>query len=75
MTTRTLVLAILASVTLTGTAMAEDVINLTPPLYREQARATASVRLPSELTTTPSVTARAPETRRTVAEAVDTATQ
>ena len=52
--------------------MADDRINLTPPLYREQARATAALRPASELTTTPSVTARAPEARRVVAEAAET---
>ncbi|KAB1079753.1 hypothetical protein [Methylobacterium soli] len=73
MTVRTLVLAAVASVTLAGTALADDRLNLTPPLYREQARATATLRPASELTTTPSVTARAPTTRRVVAEAADTA--
>ena len=72
MTVRTLVLAALASVTLGGTAMADDRLSLTPPLYREQARATAAVRPASELTTTPSVTARALTARRVVAEAVET---
>ena len=73
MTVRTLVLAALASLTLAGTALADDRLNLTPPLYREQARATAALRPASELTTTPSVTARAPTARRVVAEAADTA--
>ena len=75
MTVRTFVLAALASATLAGTAMADDRVNLTPPLYREQARATAVVRPASELTTTPSVTARAPTARRVVAKAVDTSTR
>lgn len=72
MTVRTFVLAALASATLASTAMADDRLNLTPPLYREQARATAAVRPASELTTTPSVTTRALTIRRVVAEAVDT---
>lgn len=72
MTVRTIVLAALASATLAGTAMADDRLNFTPPLYREQARVTAAVRPATELTTTPSVTARALTTRRVVAEAVDT---
>ncbi|WP_336491594.1 hypothetical protein [Methylobacterium nigriterrae] len=72
MTIRTLVLAALASAILAGTAMADDRLNVTPTLYREQARATAAVRPASELTTTPALTARAPTTRRVVAEAVDT---
>ncbi|MCJ2127530.1 hypothetical protein [Methylobacterium sp. E-045] len=69
MTVRKIVLVALAAATLTGTAMAEDRINITPTLYREQARATASVRPASELTTTPSLTPRAPATRRLVADA------
>lgn len=69
MTVRNLALAALASVTLAGTAMADDRINVTPTLYREQARATAAVRPASELTTTPSLTPRAPTARRIVAEA------
>jgi hypothetical protein len=69
MTTRSLVLAVLASATLTGTVMADDRINLTPPLYREQARSTAAVRPASELNTTPSLTARALPARRVVADA------
>ena len=64
-----IVLAALAFTTLTGTVMADDRINLTPPLYREQARSTAAMRPASELTTTPSVTARALSARRVVADA------
>lgn len=56
MTIRTFALAGLASILFVGSAMAEDRIDLTPPLYRDQARATASVRPASELTTTPSLT-------------------
>lgn len=59
MTLRTFVLATLASATLTGSVLADDRTYLTPPLYREQARATAAIRPASELTTTPSVTAAA----------------
>jgi len=69
MTTHSLVLAILVSTTQTGTVMADDRINLTPPLYREQARSTAAVRPASELNTTPSLTARAFPVRRVVADA------
>lgn len=57
MTLRTFVLATLASATLTGSVLADDRTYLTPPLYREQARATAAIRPASELTTTPSLTA------------------
>ncbi|KQT91008.1 hypothetical protein ASG60_21535 [Methylobacterium sp. Leaf469] len=74
MTVRTFVLAAfvsvtLAPVTLAGTAIADERINITPTLYREQARATAAVRPASELTTTPSLTPRAPTARRVVADA------
>ncbi|WP_200927311.1 MULTISPECIES: hypothetical protein [unclassified Methylobacterium] len=69
MTVRTFVLAALASVTLAGTAMADERITVTPTLYREQARVTAAVRPASELTTTPSLTPRAPTARRVVADA------
>ena len=69
MTVRTFALAALASVTLAGTAMADDIINITPTLYREQARATAAVRPASELATTPSLTQRASATWRIVASA------
>ncbi|GJD40089.1 hypothetical protein [Methylobacterium bullatum] len=69
MTVRTLVLAALATATLVGTAIANERINVTPTLYREQARVTASVRPASELTTTPSLTPRAPANRRLVADA------
>lgn len=71
-TLRTLVLATLASATLTGTVLADERTYLTPPLYREQARVTATVRPASELTTTPSLTPRAPEGRRVVAEVSET---
>jgi hypothetical protein len=70
--TRALVFAVVASATLAGTALADDRINLTPTLYREQARATAAVRPTSELTTTPSPTVRAPAAPRVVAEATAT---
>ena len=72
MTIRALVLAVVASATLAGTVLADDRINVTPTLYREQARATAAVRPASELTTTPSLTARALAAPRVVAEATVT---
>ncbi|MCJ2036493.1 hypothetical protein [Methylobacterium sp. J-068] len=71
MTMRTLVLAVLASATLTGSVKADDRTYLTPPLYREQARATAAVRPASELTTTPSLTPRGAPSRRIVAGTID----
>jgi hypothetical protein len=55
MTVRTFVLAALAAVPMIGTALAEERVNLTPPLYRELARATATVHSASEMTTTPRV--------------------
>jgi hypothetical protein len=71
MTFRTIVLAAFATASLANTALADDRIFLTPPLYREQARATATLRPASELTTTPSLTQRVPATRRSVAETAD----
>lgn len=69
MTVRTFTLAALAAVTFVGPALADDRINLTPTLYRDQARATATVRPASELTTTPRLVPAAPAKSRTVAEA------
>jgi hypothetical protein len=53
MTIRTVVFAGLAVIPTIGSAMADERINLTPPLYRDQARTTATVRSVSELATTP----------------------
>lgn len=69
MNTRSLVLSAFATVILAGAASADDRINVTPPLYREQARATAAVRPASELTTTPSLVPPVPASRPVVAEA------
>jgi len=71
MTTRTFILTMLTTASLANTALADDRTFLTPPLYREQARAMATVRPASELTTTPSLAPRAPTTRRVVAETAD----
>ncbi|MGA4555666.1 hypothetical protein [Methylorubrum aminovorans] len=68
-TIQLLALAALASVTVAGSAVADERIHLTPPLFREQAWATASVRPASELTTTPHLTVAAPANRKVVAEA------
>lgn len=62
-------LVTLASVTMANSAMADESIHVTPPLFREQARATASVRPASELTTTPHLTPVAPAGRKFVADA------
>lgn len=68
-----LALAVLTSATFVAeTAVASDVIHLTPTLYREQARATAATRPTSELTTTPSLTPRATTASRVVAEVAAT---
>lgn len=56
MSIRSIAFGALALATLSGAAIADERTNLTPPLYRDQARATASVRPVSELTTTPSLT-------------------
>ncbi len=69
MTIRTFTLAALLATTIVGAATADERINLTPTLYREQARATAAVRPASELTTTPRLVPAARATPRTVAEA------
>jgi len=61
-------LAALASVALVGTACAEDIIHVTPPLYREQAHAQAA-RLAVQPTTVPHPVAAAPAIPRIVAEA------
>ena len=63
MTVRTIVLAALAAVPMIGTALADETIALTPPLYREQARPTAAVRPASELTTTPRLVPASPASR------------
>ncbi|WP_204165167.1 hypothetical protein [Methylobacterium radiodurans] len=70
MTVRTLVLAAVAAATVAGSATAGERIDLTPTLYREQARATAAVRPASELTTTPRLVPAAPANPRVVAEAI-----
>ena len=68
-TMQLLSLVALASVAVANSAVADESINLTPPLFREQARATASVRPASELTTTPHITVAAPANRKIVADA------
>ncbi|ACS42753.1 MULTISPECIES: hypothetical protein [Methylorubrum] len=68
-TMQLLSLVALASVAVANSAVADESIHLTPPLFREQARATASVRPASELTTTPHITVAAPANRKIVADA------
>jgi len=72
MTIRTIVIAALAAAPMIGTALADETIALTPPIYREQARPTASVRPASELSTTPRLVPASPASRRVVAAAVST---
>ena len=45
--------AFASAVVITAPALADDRLNLTPPLYREQAHATRQVRSVGDLTTTP----------------------
>jgi hypothetical protein len=77
-TTHALVLAVLASATFAAdAAVAGEAIHLTPPLFREQARATQQMRHVSELTTTPQPLAAAKPveaqgTVKVVAEAAET---
>ena len=67
-TFRTLVLATRAATTLAGAVRADERSYVTPPLYREQARVTATVRPASELTTTPSIVAPATPTGTVLAD-------
>lgn len=69
MTVRLLVLATLAAAPLVGTAAAGEATDLTPPLYRAEARATSAVRPASELVTTPRLVPAAPAAPRVVATA------
>jgi hypothetical protein len=72
MTVRKLTLAALAAVSMIGSALADEIITLTPPLYREQARSTAAVRPASELATTPRLVPASPASPRVVATAIPT---
>lgn len=68
MTLRTL-LAALVSMQAIGSAIADERIDFTPPLYREQARPTAAVRQAAEMTTTPSLVGTSDEAPRPIVEA------
>ncbi len=72
MTVRTLILAALAAIPMTGASRADDIVTLTPPLYRAQARTTATVRPASELATTPRLVPASPAAPRIVAAAAPT---
>lgn len=69
MITRTLILAAFTATALTAAASADDRIHVTPPLFREQARATAAVRPAAELTTIPTLVGRAPTAQPLIAQA------
>lgn len=72
MTLRTLVLAALIAAPTASAALADEALTLTPPLYREQARSTATTRPSAELATTPRLVPAAPAATRIVATAVPT---
>ncbi|MHC2107489.1 hypothetical protein [Methylobacterium sp. CM6246] len=72
MTTRSLILAALASIPMIGSALADEAINLTPPLYREQARVISTTRPATELATTPRLVPAAQTTRVVTATAMPT---
>lgn len=69
MTIRAFTFAALAVVSAVSSASAGDRIDFTPPLYREQARPTASIRAASDIATTPSLVRAAPEASRRLVEA------
>jgi len=66
---RILSFAALAIVSAIGSAKAGERIDFTPPLYREQARATAAARPAIEMTTTPSLVRTSSEAPRHIVEA------
>ncbi|MCJ2121143.1 hypothetical protein [Methylobacterium sp. J-077] len=66
MTLRTFLIAALASMPMIGSALADEAITLTPPLYREQARGTSAARPATELATTPRLVPAAPTATRVV---------
>jgi hypothetical protein len=59
--------ALTSAAIFTGPAAADDRLHLTPPLYREQARATVQARAVGDLTTTPQPVSAAPPSSRPVA--------
>lgn len=69
MTIRAFTFAVLAVVAAISPATADERIDFTPPLYREQARPTAAVRPASEITTTPSLVRTSSEAPRRIVEA------
>lgn len=69
MSIRTFIIAALAVVPAVNSALADERINITPPLYRVEARSTAIVRPAPELTTTPSLVPVVPEAPRRLVEA------
>ncbi|MCB4802704.1 hypothetical protein QO001_002257 [Methylobacterium brachiatum] len=66
MTLRSFIVAALATLPMIGSALADEAIALTPPLYREQARAISAARPAAELATTPRLVPAAPVATRVV---------
>ncbi|MCJ2058468.1 hypothetical protein MKL09_18175 [Methylobacterium sp. J-048] len=66
MSMRSFIVAALAFVPMVGPALADEAVNLTPPLYREQARATSAARPVTELATTPRLVPAVPTASRVV---------
>ena len=65
------VIALFSAPFTAGTAMAGEPLNLTPPLYREQARTIRQTRAASDMITTPQpVAAAKPVEARRVVEVV-----
>lgn len=64
-------IALVSAASTAGSAMAAEPLNLTPPLYREQARTIRQTRAASDMTTTPQpVAAAKPAEARRVVEVV-----
>ncbi|MCJ2017345.1 hypothetical protein MKK84_07900 [Methylobacterium sp. E-065] len=75
MTLRSFVLAALIAAPMaaaTTGALADEALTLTPPLYRDQARTTATARPAFELATTPRLVPATPAATRVVAAAMPT---
>ncbi|WP_449410392.1 hypothetical protein [Methylobacterium komagatae] len=69
MTLRTILIAALAVAPSLNSAYADERIDITPPLYRVEARETAHIRPAADLTTTPTLVPAALEAPRRVVEA------
>lgn len=69
MSIRTFIIAALAVAPSFNSALADERIDITPPLYRVEARSAALVRPAAEMKTTPSLVRAAPEAPRRLVEA------